>query len=265
MLGGAEDLSTADPELAASPPLRYSITSVTVPNVNDYSVESTRTRRRQQSGPPLVVVGALALGLFVLGMIVAAALGGVTPNPLGPAGAVTDYYRQHAVSVQAGAIFLFAASVPLLIYASTVSARLRQLGITAPGATIAMAGGVIASTMLSLSAMLVWALSRPSVTADDALIHGLSTLSFLTGGVAHVVPLGLLLAGISVPALIVRLLPRPVAWAGLIIAAIAELSTLSLVFPAFAILLPIARFPALIWLVVAGALLPTQRPKSAAS
>jgi hypothetical protein len=232
--------------------------------MNDYLVESTPVRGRQQGGPPLVVIGALMLVFFVVGMLVAAALGGVTPNPLGPPGTVTNYYRQHANSTQAGAIFLYAASVPLLIYAATVSARLRQLGITAPGATIALAGGVVASTMLSLSALIAWTLSRPAVTSDAALIHGLSTLSFLTGGVAHVVPLGLLLAGISVPALIVRLLPRPVAWAGLIIAAIAELSTLSLVFPALAILLPIARFPALIWLVVAGALLPTRRQKAAA-
>jgi hypothetical protein len=160
---------------------------------------------------------------------------------------------------------LFASSVPLLIYSATASARLRQLGITAPGATIALAGGLVASTMLSLSALLGWTLSRPTVTVDDSLVHALSTLSFLTGGVAHVVPLGVLLAGIAVPALIVRLLPRPVAWAGLFIAVIAELSTLSLVFPALAILLPLARFPALIWLVVAGALLPTRRKKAAAS
>jgi hypothetical protein len=233
--------------------------------MNDYTIESTRTRGRQQGGPPLLLVGALALGFFVGGMIVAAALGGITPNPLGAPATVTNYYRQHAGSVQAGAVFLFATSVPLLIYSATASARLRQLGITAPGATIALAGGVLASGMLSLSAVFGWALSRPTATADEALIHALSTLSFLTGGVAHVVPLGLLVAGISVPALIVRLLPRPVAWAGLIIALIAELSALSLVFPSLAILLPIARFPALIWLVVAGALLPTQRQKAAAS
>jgi hypothetical protein len=245
--------------------LRDSIIIDTIRIVNDYRVESMPVPRRQQQGPPLLLVGALTLGFFVAGLIVAAALGGVTPNPLGPAATVTDYYRQHAVSVQAGGIFLFASSVPLLIYSATASARLRQLGITAPGATIALAGGLVASTMLSLSALLGWTLSRPTVTVDDSLVHALSTLSFLTGGVAHVVPLGLLLAGIAVPALIVRLLPRPVAWAGLFIAVIAELSTLSLVFPALAILLPLARFPALIWLVVAGALLPTRRKKAAAS
>jgi hypothetical protein len=245
--------------------LRRSITTITVPFMNDYKYESMPGRGRQQGGPPLLLVGSLVLGFFVAGLIAAAALGGFTPNPLGPAGTVSDYYRQHASAAQAGAICLFAASVPLLIYAATASARLRQLGITAPGATIALAGGAIASTMLSLSGLLGWVLSRPVVAADAALIHGLSTLSFLTGGVGHIVPLGLLLAGIAVPALIVRLLPRPVAWAGLIIAAIAELSALSLIWPALAILLPIARFPALIWLVVAGAYLPTQRRKANAS
>jgi hypothetical protein len=208
------------------------------------------------------LVGGLTLGFFIAGMAVAGTLGGIPPNPLGPPQTVTDYYRDQAVSVQAGAIFLFAASVPLLIYAATVSARLRQLGITAPGATIALAGGVVASLTLSLSGLLGWVLSRPAVRTDGALVQAFSTLSFLVGGPGHVVPLGLLLAGVSVPALIVGLLPRPLAWAGLVIAVIAELSTLSMIFPMLAILLPIARFPALIWLVIAGALLPTQRKKA---
>ncbi len=245
--------------------LRRSVTRVTVQDMNDYKREPMSRRGRQQGGPPLVLLGSLVLGFFVVGMITTAALGGFIPSPLGPASAVTDYYRQHAAAAQTSAVFLFAASVPLLIYAATASARLRQLGITAPGATIALVGGTLASAMLSLSALLGWALSRPEVTADAALIHGLSTLSFLTGGVGHVVPLGLLLAGIAVPALIVRLLPRPVAWAGLIIAVIAELSTLSLIWPVMVILLPIARLPALIWLVVAGGLLPTQRRRANAS
>jgi hypothetical protein len=175
---------------------------------------------------------------------------------------VAQYYREHPVAVHIGTIFLFASSVPLLIYASTASARLRQLGVTAPGATIALAGGVVASATLSLSGLLGWTLSRPEVSADTAVVRALSTVSFLVGGPGHVVPLGLLLAGISVPSLIIRLLPRPVAWAGLAIALVAELSTLALLFPALAVLLPIARFPALIWLVVAGVLLPRQRTRA---
>jgi hypothetical protein len=222
-------------------------------------------RRGRQGGPPLVLVGGLTLGFLIGGLVVSSLLGGVMPSPFGPADAVVGYYRDHPVAVEGSAVFLFASSVPLLIYAATASARLRQLGITAPGATIALAGGIVASATLSLSALLGWTLSRPAVSADTALVHALSMLVFLVGGPGHVVPLGLLLAGIAVPSLIVGLLPRPAAWAGLIIAVVAELSTLALVFAPLAILLPIARFPALIWLVVAGVLLPTQRANANAA
>ena len=75
----------------------------------------------------------------------------------------------------------------------------------------------------------------------------------------HVVTLGLLIAGIAVPGLIVGLLPRPVAWTGLVIAGHAELTTLVLIWTALSPLLPVARFTGLIWLIVAGALLPLRR------
>jgi hypothetical protein len=48
-------------------------------------------------------VGSVVLGLFVVGIIVSAALGGVPPNPLGPATTVTDYYRHHSAAAQAQA------------------------------------------------------------------------------------------------------------------------------------------------------------------
>ncbi|MCW2650634.1 MAG: hypothetical protein QOE41_2343 [Mycobacterium sp.] len=218
--------------------------------------------RRQQGGPPLVLVGGLSAGLFIAGLVISALLGGVTPSPFGAAAMVVQYYRDHPAAVRAGAIFVFASSVPLLLYASTASARLRQLGVTAPGATIALAGGIAASAAVSLSGLLAWTLSRSDVSSNTAVVRGISTLSFLLGGPAHVVPLGLLVAGIAVPSLIIGLLPGPVAWAGLVIAVVCELSTLALVSPALAILLPIARFPALIWLVVAGVLLPRQRTRA---
>ncbi|MEZ0367141.1 hypothetical protein ACAG26_26035 [Mycobacterium sp. pUA109] len=56
-------------------------------------------------------------------------------------------------------------------------------------------------------------------------------------------------------------LPRPLAWVGLAFAAIAEVTTLVLVWPGVAPLLPIARLGGLVWLIVAGALLPTSRTR----
>lgn len=49
----------------------------------------------------------------------------------------------------------------------------------------------------------------------------------------------------------------------LVIAALAEITTLTLLWPATAFLLPVARFPALLWLVTAGVLLPARRPRRA--
>jgi hypothetical protein len=92
------------------------------------------------------------------------------------------------------------------------------------------------------------------------LVRALHDLAFVTGGTAHVVFLGLLIAGIAVPGLILGLLPRQVAWAGLVIAALGEISTASLIWAPLAVLLPIARFPGLIWLIIAGRLLPERHP-----
>jgi hypothetical protein len=74
-----------------------------------------------------------------------------------------------------------------------------------------------------------------------------------------VVPLGLLVAGVAVTAGLTRRLPRWLMIFGLIVAAIAELSSLSLLLPAAAYLLPLARFPALVWIVCAGVLLPRRK------
>ena len=207
------------------------------------------------------MLSAISLGLLLGGLAIGVALGGVMPLPFDAA--VGEYFRTEAVAVQVSAVAVFASSVPLAIYAATVSTRLRQLGVTAPGATIALAGGVLAAGALGMAGLLVWTLSRPEVSADTALTRALYFLVFLVGGPGHVVALGLLLAGMAVPSLILGLLPRPVAWTGLAIAVAAELTTLVLVWPGLAVLLPIARFPALVWLIVAGALLPLRRRSTA--
>jgi hypothetical protein len=63
----------------------------------------------------------------------------------------------------------------------------------------------------------------------------------------------------AAPSLILGLLPRPLARAGLAIAGLCELTTLVLVWPELGPILPVARLSALAWLVVAGARLPMRR------
>jgi hypothetical protein len=228
--------------------------------MNDSSVDTYKADSRpRQGGPPLALLAAVSLVLLLAGLVVGVALAGVMPLPYDSATAIQDYVAGNHSAAVAIAVGTFGSSIPLAIYAATVSARLRQLGITAPGATIALAGGLLASAGLALSSLTAWTLSRPEVTSDAALVRALYYLTYLTGGPWHVVTLGLLIAGIAVPGLIVGLLPRAVAWTGLVIAGIAELTTLVLIWPGLSPLLPVARFSGLVWLIVAGALLPLRR------
>ncbi|MGH3697479.1 MAG: DUF4386 domain-containing protein [Pseudonocardiaceae bacterium] len=218
---------------------------------------------RPQTGPPPGLLASISLALLAAGLVVSALLGGVFPSPFADPAVIAGYFTGQPDAVRASAIFVFGSAVPLALYAATISSRLRALGVTAPGATIALVGGTLSAAMLTMSGLLTWVLSRPGVRGDVPLVRALHDLSFLTGGVAHVVFLGLLIAGIAVPALLLRLLPRPVALAGLVIAAVAELATVALLWDPAAVLLPIARFPGLIWLVIAGFLLPRHRSRRA--
>ena len=216
-------------------------------------------RRPQQGGPPLAVLAAISFALLIGGLAIGVALNGVPPSPFGQGTAVQGFFVSHPGAVQAAAVGVFGSSVPMAIYAATASARLRQLGVTAPGATIVLAGGVLAAGALGLAGLLLWTLSRPEVTSDQALARAVYDLVFLTGGPGHVVALGLLVAGMAVPGVVLDLLPKPLAWTGLVIAAIAELTTLVLIWPPLMVLLPVARIPGLVWLIAAGALIPVQR------
>jgi hypothetical protein len=216
-------------------------------------------RRGRQNGPPLVLVASICIGLLFGGLVIGVALGGVPPLPYGPVAAVQQYVRAQPMAVKVMAVAVFGSSVPLAIYAATASARLRQLGVTAPGATIALAGGILAAGALGLTGLVGWTLSRPEISGDTALVRALFFLVFLVGGPGHIVALGLLVAGMAVPSLILGLLPRSLAWAGLAIAAISELTTLVLIWPELGPILPVARVSALAWLLVAGAWLPLRR------
>ncbi|OLT05011.1 hypothetical protein BJF90_20170 [Pseudonocardia sp. CNS-004] len=229
--------------------------------------ESSRGRKgyRADAGPPLVVLAAVSTGLLLAGLITSTVLAGTTfPSPFDAAGTVEAYFREQSAAVAVTAFATFASAVPLAIYAATVSARLHNLGIRNPGATIALVGGVVAAAFLGLSGMLSWTLSRPATAGDPAVVHALQALTFMTGGPGHVVMLGLLVAGIAVPGLLAGLLPRRFALAGLVIAAVSELATFSLLFDAAIPLVPVGRFGGLIWLIAAAVLLPRRRGRAGA-
>jgi hypothetical protein len=217
--------------------------------------------RQFPGGPPLAGLAVTATALFLAGLIASTAIAGKAfPSPFDSGASILAYFRDHQDAARVSGFFQFAAAVPLAIYAATVSSRLRTLGIRAPGATIALAGGALAATFLALSGLVTWALAQPAVLASPPLVRALHDLAFATGGPGSVVPFGLLIAGLAVPAAFGALLPRWLTAAGLIIALAAEFSALSLVVSGAAYLLPVARFAGLAWLIIAGVLLPKTRP-----
>jgi hypothetical protein len=211
------------------------------------------------NGPSLVLVASICIVLLVGGVAVGIGLGGVMPLPYGPVAAVQQYVRTQPLAVHVMAVAIFLSSVPLAIYAATASARLRQLGAAAPAATLALTGGTLAAGASGLAGLIGWTLSRSEISGDTALVRALYLLVFLAGGVGHMVAMGLLIAGLAVPGLMLGLLPRPLVWAGVATAWLCELTALVLIWPLLGPILPVARVLALAWLVLFGARLPLRR------
>jgi hypothetical protein len=210
--------------------------------------------------PPLLPVSIVYTALFLASIAVPPLAGaGHFPSPFAPAAPTATWFTQHAGAVRLAAFLQFGAAVPLAIFSATLVDRLRFLGMNVAGTVIALFGGLAATVFAALAALVQWVLSDPEVVTAAGATRILHLLAFGAGGAGHVVPLGLLLAGASVPALFGRLLPRWVAWLGLLVAAIAELSWLSLLLPGAAYLLPAARFPAFVWMIAVGALMPSSR------
>lgn len=211
--------------------------------------------RRPQSGPPLPAP-VLAFALLTVAYVVA---NRSTPHPDASGLTVLDHAQAHGTTIKVGAFLLFASAAPLAIATAVLYRRLRALGITAPGSAITLVGGVLAAGALTISAMFAWTGGRLPADASPELARALADLSFVAGGPAYTVMFALLIAGVSVPGLLARLLPRAVAWSGLVLAATGVLSTLTLLTFGFSYLVPVVRFAGTIWLVLAAALLPRTR------
>jgi hypothetical protein len=204
----------------------------------------------------MVLLAGLCIGLLFGGLAVGVALGGIMPLPYGPAAPVQHYVQTQPLALHIIAVAVFGSSVLLAVYAAAVSSRLRGLGVTGAGPTVAVVGGTLAAGALAVTGLLGWTLSRPEVAGDPALVRGLYYLTFLIGGPGHVVALGILIAGIAASGV----LPRT----GIALGALCAMTMLVLAWTALGPLLPVARVAALAWLLVAGAQLPTRHNNPAA-
>src|SRR2546423_5024459 len=169
---------------------------------------STRPRTDRQAGPPLIVPAAALAALTVAGGV----LGLWGPRPDWTPEDVVGYAATNGTTMAVGAALLLGSAFPLVVYAATLARRMQRLGVTAPGPLMGLAGAVLAAASIVVSALVGWTMAQTAVLGDASMAKALATLWFATGGVGFVAPFGLLLLGIAVPALILRLLPRMLAW-----------------------------------------------------
>jgi hypothetical protein len=225
-------------------------------------MDTTTAAPLRHRGPSLFALAIVFVVLFLASLVLSTWLAGGEhfPSPFAPG--APEWFARHPAAVLAGAFLQFGASVPLGIYTATIVSRMQFFGLRVAGVHIALYGGLSASVFLALSALIQWVLGQPDVASSAAAARALHQLALATGGFGHVVMLGLLLAGISVTAGLTRRLPRWMMVFGLIVAAIGELSSIGLIFRPAMVLLPLARFPALVWIICAGALLPDSMERS---
>jgi hypothetical protein len=187
------------------------------------------------------------------------------PPPWEPASTIISYFQNYPGRVLVCITLQFGAWVCLAIFVATVVSRLHFLGARAPGTYIALIGGLLVVADAFAGTMAVWTMLRPGVNQNGTLVLALNYLSYGFGGPGFSVPMGLLMAGVSVTAAFLKLLPKWVIVLGLVLAAAGEVSWLHLaLFPRLLFLIPLVRFPGFVWVIAVGFLLPNRRAASSA-
>lgn len=220
---------------------------------------------QRHPSPPLGVVAVVFTVLFCAGLYPVTMFGGMPyfPGPWEPAQTIVSFFRLRPTAALLCAFLQFGSAIPLGIFTATVVSRLRFLGVRAAGIHIALFGGFGAAFAVASSALVLWTMTHPGIAQDAALTQALYFLSYGLGGPGYSVPLGLLMAGVSVVTLFYRLVPRWISILGLALAVCGELSWLNLEFPKALFLIPLTRFPGFVWMIAVGFALPTttQRTK----
>jgi hypothetical protein len=212
-------------------------------------------------GPHPGMLAVLYTLLFCVGLYPVTALYKMPywPGPWEPASVIVPYFQQYGGRVLFCVTLQLGAMVCLGIFTAAVVSRLHFLGARTTGVSIALLGGFLVVADAFACTMAMWTMVRPGVAENPPVVLALYYVAFGLGGPGFSVPMGLLIAGVSVTAGFMRLLPRWVVVFGLVLAVAGELSWLEMAFPKLLLLIPLVRFPSFVWLIAVGFLLPKRR------
>jgi hypothetical protein len=223
---------------------------------------------QRHPSPPLGLLAIAFTVLFCAGLYPVTMFGGMPyfPGPWESAQTIDTFFRLRPASALLCSFLQFGSAVPLGIFTASITSRLRFHGVRAAGVQIALFGGFAAAAAVAASSMVSWAMATPGVAQDTTVTQALYYVAYAIGGPGYSVPLGLLMAGVSIVGLFSRLLPRWICILGLVLAVCGELSWLNLEFPRALFLIPLTRFPGFVWMIAAGFKLPaTTRARTAES
>lgn len=215
-----------------------------------------------RSGGGLLVPACTCVALLVASLIVGLVFTGhLYANPFSEAADVQKYFVDHPTAVRWVAFLQLGSAIALAEFTAAAWARLRDFSpkIT-DRVAVGTLGGALAAAFLALNSVVQWTLTQPSVSADLPLTRALNFLFFGLGGPAHVAALGLLVLGFGVAGMRLGALPRGLGITGIVICVLCELSTVTLLTEAATAFIPIGRFTALVWLIVAAVMLRRARP-----
>jgi hypothetical protein len=212
--------------------------------------------RMRHQGPPAGVLAVVYTVLFLAGLAAIFAGRPYFPTLSAPATAMAAFFAARAHAVLVCVFFQFGAMVALGIFTATVVNQMRFLGVRAAGVNIALLGGLATVFDGFVAGFGSWAMVQSGAAQSPALIAAFYYLSFAAGGPGFSVPMGLLMLGLAIPALLMRLLPKWVTVPGIVLGVCGELSWLNFLFPQALFLIPLTRFLGMLWLIAAGFLLP---------
>ena len=215
----------------------------------------------KHAGPPLWLLAILYTVLFLAGLFpsrcMAACPTGLARGSRLPSSQRSSRRKPRACSPASSC--RPGANICLGLFTAVVVSRLQFLGIRAAGVTIALFGGFLCVFNSIAAAFAIWTLIRPAVAANPPILVALNYLSYAFGGPGFSIPMGLLMAGVSISAGLTKLIPKWVMILGLFLAACGELSVFHLISPQLLFLIPLVRFPGFIWIIAVGVTLPRSR------
>ena len=218
-----------------------------------------KTSKPRHAGPNLLWLTLIYVALLIAG---GSRLIAAFHMPHGSAEAATVYMAKNGWRIQLGSFFELASAIPLGIFAATTVSRLRFLGVTAAGESIAFLGGIGATVLLILSSLASWSLTRPGVATADGAVQALQAISFAGGGPGFAVFLGLFVAGVSIPAGLYRLIPHWLMGLGIAVAIACELASFTVLNFTAGYFIPAGRFISIVWMIGIALTLPTRIPSA---